>query len=222
MTAIWKFRLLSLLVVLFVGAVSISNLVAEFLRSARPTLPSGTGTAPTSEQVSSAVLASTIAPFRSDLAADRALVLAAQVLKSEAKGQSEKQDDVQSAVKAALRIGPHDSQMWLLLALFQARSNPADPSIAESLKMSYLTGPNRAELIPIRLDAVTANNALSDSDLGELARSDVRALLTQLSQRGTLLYDYLRASQVGKKFLEESIGTVDPGFVVTLRGTASQ
>jgi len=45
--------------------------------------------------------------------------------------------------------------------------------------MSYLTGPNRAELIPIRLDIVTLNNSLSDAELKELARGDVRAVLTQ-------------------------------------------
>jgi hypothetical protein len=86
--------------------------------------------------------------------------------------------------------------------------------------MSYLTGPNQADLIPLRLQTVTSSNSLDDSDLAELARSDVRTMLTQLpQQRPMLLDDYARASGVGKKFLEESVRAVDPAFVVTLRGT---
>jgi len=68
------------------------------------------------------------------------------------------------------------------------------------------------------LDAVATNNALSDSELGELARSDVRAILTRLhEQRQTLVNDYARASEIGKKFLEQSVAAIDPGFVDKLR-----
>jgi len=67
--------------------------------------------------------------------------------------------------------------------------------------MSYLTGPNRAELIPIRLDIVTLNNSLSDAELKELARGDVRAVLTQFPDlRQAIVNDYVRGSSVGKHF----------------------
>jgi hypothetical protein len=218
MTAIWKFRLLALLIVVLVGGISSANLAAELLRPDPLPVPSRSSSSPTSEQVSSATVAASIAPFRSDLAANQALAFAGKALKSEIKGQSETLNAAQRAVRSALKIEPHDSRMWLVLALVQARTNPVDPLIAKSLKNSYLTGPNQAELVPLRLDAVTANNALSDSDLGELARSDVRALLTRLpGQRQTLADDYARASEIGKKFLEESIAAVDPGSVDLLR-----
>lgn len=217
MTAIWKFRLLALLSAVFVGGISLANLFAEFRRPIPPPPPFGSHLSPTAEQLSAAALASTVAPFRSDLRADYASMVAAQPLKSDAKGAPEK-ENAESAVKAALKVAPHNSQMWLLLALVQASNNPADPLIAESLKMSYLTGPNRAEIIPTRLGSVTANNALSDSDLGDLARSDVRALLTQLQeQRQTLVSDYAGASEVGKKFLEQSVSATDPEFANVLR-----
>jgi hypothetical protein len=218
MTAILQFRLFALLTAALVGGISMANLAAEFLRSAPLPFPSGTNVSPSIEQISSATRAAAIAPFRSDLLADRASALAGQALKSAVKEQSEQNNAAQNAVKGALKIGPHDSRMWLILALLQSRSNPVDPLIAESLKMSYLTSPNLAEIIPTRLDVVTANNALSDTDLGDLARSDVRALLTQLSaQRQTLVNDYARASEMGKKFLEQSVSTIDPGFVDKLR-----
>ena len=146
------------------------------------------------------------------------MALAGQTLKSEHAGRTPNDETAQNAVKSALKIGPHDSRMWLVLALLQARSNLGDPLIAESLKMSYLTGPNRAELIPARLDTVTLSNALNDPDLKELARSDVRAILTQFpDQRQALVSDYVRGSSIGKAFLEESARTFDPKFVDSVR-----
>jgi hypothetical protein len=218
MKPIWKFRLLALLILVFVGGLSISNLVAQFLRPATSPLPSRTSKGPTSDQVSSAGRAAAIAPFRSGLKADYALALAGQTLKSEYTGQAQSDELAQNAVKNALKIGPHDSRMWLVLALLQARSDLGDSFIAETLKMSYLTGPNRAELIPTRLDTVTLGSALNDPDLKELARGDVRVILTQFpDQRQALLNDYVRGSSIGKAFLEESARMFDPKFADSLR-----
>ena len=218
MKPILKFRLFAFFVLVFVGGISISNLVAEFLRPPPASLPSRTGAAPTSDQVSSAREASAIAPFRSDLRADYAAAFAGQTLKAEYMKDASADQTAQNAVKSALRIGPHDSRMWLVLALLQARSNLGDSLIAESLKMSYLTGPNRAELIPTRLDTVTLNQSLNDTDLKELARSDVRIILTQFpDQRPALVNDYVRGSSVGKAFLEESARMFDPKFADSLR-----
>ena len=218
MKPIWKFRLFALLVFVFVGGLSISSLVAEFLRPAPSPLPSRTSAAPTSDQVSSAGRASAIAPFRSDLKADYAASLAGQTLKSEYARGAPGDETAQNAVRDALKMGPHESRMWLVLALLQAQSNLSDSLIAESLKMSYLTGPNRAELIPARLDAVTLHQSLNDADLKELARGDVRIILTQLpDQRRALLNDYVRGSSIGKTFLEESARMFDPKFADSLR-----
>jgi hypothetical protein len=218
MRPIWKFRLLALLIFVFVGSLSISNLAAEFLRLAPLPLPSRTSTAPTSEQISSAGRASAIAPFRSDLKADYAVALAGQTLKLEDAGQAQGDETAQDAARNALKIGPHDSRMWLVLALLQARSNLGNSMIAESLKMSYLTGPNRAELIATRLDTVTLGNSLNDADLNELARGDVRLILTQFpDQRQSLVNDYVRGSPIGKAFLEASVRMFDPKFADSLR-----
>jgi hypothetical protein len=218
MTMVWIFRPSAFLVSAFVGAVSIANLTAEVLRPAIPPLSLKGSTLPRPEQVASASLASKIAPFRSDLKGDYALALGEQVLGSGAAQKSANEPAARLAIENALRIGPHDSRLWLVLALVQTRNNPADPLLTEALKMSYLTGPNRPEMIPVRLRAATASNALNDVDLAELAQGDVRATLSQRpEQRLVLVDDYRRASDVGKKFLEESVKTIDPGFVDTLR-----
>jgi len=218
MNPVWKFRFFALLLTVFVTGISIANLLAEFLRPAVAPLPSTTGYAP--DQLSAAKLASAIAPFRSDLRAERAVMLAGQALKSEGLGKPERQQMAQDAALRALNIGPHDARTWLVLAMLQASSKPVDPRLAESLKMSYLTGPNRAELISTRLQSVTSSSALSDPDLRDLARSDIRAIFTRFpDQRQALVDDYGHASGLGKMFLEESVKTIDPEFVDTLRNT---
>ena len=179
MKPIWKFRLFALLVFVFVGGMSISNLVAEFLRPATSPLRSRNITARAPDRVESTRQAAAIAPFRSDLKADHALALAGQTLKSEYTPEVQADETAQNAVKDALKIGPHDSRMWLV-ALLQTRGNLGGSLIAESLKMSYMTGPNRAELIPTRLETVILHQSLNDADLKELARADVRLILTQI------------------------------------------
>ena len=218
MKPIWKFRLFTLVIFLFVGGLSIVNLVAEFLRPAPSPLPSRTSKASTPDQISAASRASAIVPFRADLKVDYALALSGQTLISEHAGRSQNNKTAQDAVTNALKLGPHDSRLWLVLALLQARSNIGDPLVAESLKMSYFTGPGRAEVIPARLDIVTLSDALTDSDLNDLARNDVRATLTQFpDQREALVADFARASSIGKKFLEDNARTLDPKFADSLR-----
>ena len=219
MPATWKFRLLVLLICIVVGPVAMANLVAELLRPAQVPIATRASKAPSPDQVSATSLASAIMPFRSDLKADYAQALAGEAIHSQSGALTDAEKNAQSAIRGALGIGPHDSRLWLVLAVLQARKSPVDPLIAESLKMSYLTGPNQSELIPVRLGIVTSNNSLSDSDLSELARGDVRALLMQLSgRRDELLDDYQRASEIGRKFLEESVKGIDPEFAGTLRG----
>jgi hypothetical protein len=218
MKPIWIFRLFALLAFVFVESLSISNLAAEFLRPAISVQRSRLIPILSSDQVQSTGRASAIAPFRSDLKADYAAALAGQTLKSEYAPGAQSDQTAQNAVKDALKIGPHESRMWLLLALLQARDNLGNSPVAESLKMSYLTGPNRAELIPARLNAVTSYQSLNDTDLKELARGDVRIILTQLpDQRQALLNDYVRGSSIGKTFLEESARMFDPKFADSLR-----
>lgn len=219
MRPIWKFRLLALVIVVFVGLFSITSLVAQFMRRPALPLPSRDSEAPSSQAVSAAGLASSIAPFRTDLKAGHAIALAGKALRSGAsRDQSTDNKAAQDAVQSALKFGPHNSRMWLVLAQLRAQQNLDDPLVTEALKMSYFTGPNRAELIPMRLDLVTVGSALNDTDLSELARSDVRAMLTQSSdQRPALAKDYVRASATGKSFLEDSVRMLDPVFADSLK-----
>lgn len=215
MNLVLKFRLAVLFIVLSAGSVSVANLVAEFLRPTPLLSISGIAKMLPQTQIDAAKLASTIMPLRSDLRAEYGLALAGQTSNSSDAPQAE---PAKNAIKSSLNIGPHDSLMWLVLALLQARDSPADPHVTESLKMSYLTGQNRIELIPTRLASATSGNSLSDPDLVDLARGDVRALLAQLTdQRHALVDAFAHASPTGKAFLERSVETVDPKFAEVLK-----
>jgi hypothetical protein len=216
----WKFRLLLLLIVVVVGTVSIANLAAELVRPARRPVLALDQSPHGPDAVSAASLAAKIAPFREDLKADEATLRATEVLASKSPGDLPANHAAQTVVRAALRIGSHDARMWLTLSLLRAHGNFGDASIIEPLKMSYFTGPNRAELIAPRLDLVASINSVGDPDLQELAAGDVRAILTRLPDlRPLLVAAYARGSAAGRKLLEENVKMVDPAFAATLRGT---
>jgi hypothetical protein len=52
MNSVWKFRCLALLIIVFAGGVSMTKLLAKFLRPARALLPPNTGDARVQDQVS--------------------------------------------------------------------------------------------------------------------------------------------------------------------------
>lgn len=217
MKPIWKFRLLATLIVLFVGTVSIANLTAELFQPIRAPAPALGNPQPAPDAVSAAALAARIAPFRQDLKANDAAMQAETALSINGPNAASANEAAQSAVKAALKIGPHDARMWLTLALLQSRANLGDALTAESLKMSYLTGPNQAELIPARLGLVSSINSPSDPDLQELAAGDVRAILTRfVDLRPLLMKAYAHGSVAGRKLLEDSSKAVDPSFASKL------
>ena len=219
MRPIWKFRLLALLIVLGAGTVSIADFAAEMLRPAHPPVPRPENQPPAPDAVAAAALAAKIAPFREDLKADVAAIRAAEVLASKSPGNLSTNEAVQTAVRTALGIGPHNARMWLTLALLRAHGNLGDSLIVEPLKMSYFTGPNQVDLIPTRLNLVSRINAIGDPDLQELAAGDVRAILTRFADlRPLLVTAYAQGSAAGKKLLEDSAKAVDPTFAGRLRG----
>ena len=68
--------------------------------------------------------------------------------------------------------------MWLLMAMLQSQGQ-ARKSNAEALQMSYLTSPADVNLIPTRLAIVSTSGPISDDELKNLARGDIRLILTR-------------------------------------------
>jgi hypothetical protein len=215
-----NFRIALVAMSLTVGVYSLASVLTEVATPARAAFPSDPS------KISAPAIAETsnwpnaISPFRSDLAGNYALTVALQILQSreDKPGQSEGNARAETTVKQALSIIPYDSELWLALALLQARRDPHDPVLTEALKMSYFVAPNDPRLMPVRLDTATLFDALSDPDLKELVLGDVRLMLTRKADLKTaVVLAYRRASSLGKKFLEESVQSIDPAFVPMLR-----
>lgn len=159
----------------------------------------------------------TISPFRSDLEGNQALVLALQAIpQARIRANNEL---ARSHLKHALSLAPYDAELWLALAVLEAGQDPDGPGAIESLKMSYLTAPGDARLMPLRLASVTQFDALASPDLRDLAQGDVRLMLTrQPDQTPALVSAYRQASGRGKEFLKGAIRTLDPARLRTLSG----
>lgn len=218
MKSLWWFRLLALSTVVLVGGVSLLNLVVEVERRPASAFALADANIPSQAQVDSAGWVSHLAPFRTDLKSDFALLLAAQALLGEASFyKPEITGNAQDIARQALIEGPHDSRIWLVLAMLTSQRNPADPGVADLLKMSYFTGPNFAAIIPTRLLLVATGKLSADPDLKELARGDVRLILTRRPDlKNAINAAYRRGSAEGKLFLEDSVKAIDPKFAMAL------
>jgi len=215
MRLLLKFRILAAVIVLVTGGFTLGNLYAELLRPSPP-YSLTTARIPTDGQIAAARLAVTIAPLRTDLKADLALALATRALQGKAVFVPDLNQAAQLAAQRALLAGPHDARIWLMLGQLQAQRSIRDPQIAESLKMSYFTATNSLDLVSTRLNAVVSTASVTDADLKELARGDIRLILTRRPDLKLVLLDiYRHGSPAGQQFIEESVKTIDPSFSLT-------
>jgi hypothetical protein len=122
----------------------------------------------------------------------------------------------------ALALAPHDARIWLVLASIDLRFDWINQkAAAAALRMSYYTGPNRTELIPLRLHLAVRSEALADKDFQELVRHDIRIIVTRKPElKPTILSVYSEALPIGQQFLEEALKDLDPSLRARLRPKA--
>jgi hypothetical protein len=223
MNSLNTFRVVLVTLALTTGSYALASSLAEWTSPDRSAFPSDptkissqmSGEAPGWSQI--------VSPFRSDLESNNALISALQTIQSGKERPTaetpSRNDRARARVKNDLSIAPYDPELWLALALLQAQRDPRDPSLVEALKMAYFVAPNEQKLMPVRLDTATLFDALSDPDLKELVRGDVRLMVTrQPGLRTAVVTAYRRASSLGKAFLEEAVQSIDPSFLPALRG----
>ena len=216
----WTFRIVTFVICLGMGGISAANLLAETFRTPPALFIETSTSVPSQSQIDSARRAARFVPDRSDLQADAALALAAEALNGVSGYRPELNQQAQIAARQALAAGPHDSRIWLALARLQVQHSLHDPRVAETLKLSYFTGPNLEALVATRLATVTSGSSLNDPDLQELARGDVRLILTRYPDlKPALITAYRGAAPVGKQFIEQSVKNIDPNFATSLSKT---
>lgn len=220
MNSTTRVRVLMLALAAVVGCFGIASGAAEMAALNRPDFPKD----PTKANLNSDAPVEwigTISPFRSDLEGNQALVLALQAIPQARADHGIRANNelARSHLKHALSLAPYDAELWLALAVLEAGQDPDGPGAIESLKMSYLTAPGDARLMPLRLASVTQFDALASPDLRDLAQGDVRLMLTrQPDQTPALVSAYRQASGRGKEFLKGAIRTLDPARLRTLSG----
>jgi hypothetical protein len=164
-----------------------------------------------------ACFSSAIGFYRTDLNVNCALARSMRALNTAGPGQRELNAQAQATVVAALTSAPHESTLWLALALLQSQVKQSNSG---ALKMSYLAAPNAVELIPMRLPNVVSRDALADPDLRWLAAGDIRLILTHRLDMATVIADaYMQASPEGRAFIEDRTGRLDPKFLNSLKSS---
>jgi hypothetical protein len=161
------------------------------------------------------------APLRGDLLSAVAFAQAgrlAQIGKTSAPSDpTAPREAAISLAKASLSLAPYSSGTWLLLASLQD-VGPDRSAAAEALKMSYLTSSADFDLIPKRLGVFASVATKADPDLGDLARGDIRLILTQRPDLKATISDvYAKGSSDGKALVFELVNSQDPAFAATLR-----
>lgn len=216
-----RFRIATLLIALTLGWFAFATIFAETFTPKTRQFSQDTAVADPSSYGLLANWAAAAAPLRGDLLADIAMAHASPVLKlGKATASSEilaTREDALATARQSLSLAPHSSRMWLLVAMLEAKG-PARDSGAEPLKMSYLTSPSDMNLIPTRLAIVSASLAITDGELKNLARGDIRLVLTRRPDlKPAIINAYRNGSPDGKAYLDEAVRSLDPGFAASLR-----
>jgi hypothetical protein len=221
-TTFRSFRIATLVFAIMLGAQCIWILLAEFSRPGVNSMPTDSQSAAlTAKQRNDATWAAWFGAIRGNLWADSAYTYSDLLWANSSSNPelSKSLDLVRGRLDRAVRYAPDQPGAWLLLAGLASRYRWSTPDPAEVLKMSYYTGPSELQLIPPRLLVTVQLENLSDDELLQLARRDIRLLIAHQG-RPTIIQAYQSATPAGKHFIEQAIGEIDPAFVEPLRGGA--
>jgi hypothetical protein len=175
---------------------------------------------------SAANLAASVGAIRGDLWAQSALTYLDLFWKDNSgppevnPPNTETLERAQNAIDWALRLSPHDARVWLLQASRDAQSEGLAQRAAAALRMSYYTGANEIELIPLRLSLAVRSEAVNDEEFRQLMRHDIRVITSRAPQlKPAILAAYRDASPSGQHFIEDTLQEMDPTLLATLRSS---
>jgi hypothetical protein len=170
-----------------------------------------------------AVLAAEIGIVRGDLWAESAFTYADLLWanRDPSPALTRELDQAHALLDKALTYAPLNTGAWLLLAGLASRFHWSHPQPIEALKMSYYTGPNEVSLSSLRLQIAMDTQAFSDPDMQQFVSRDLRLICCRQPELDPgLLEAYERASSLGKQFIRQTLGGVNPAYAVMLRAGA--
>lgn len=196
-------------------------LAAEFYRPSPVGFPTSAQSAAVANRYA-AHLAALFGFIRGDLWAEDALtypdVFRRYEWDSASTQSSTTIEQARDVAERALAFAPHDARIWLALASMDSRFDWLNRKASTDLQMSYYTGANEIELIPLRLSLAVSFSAISDTDFQQLVRHDIRTVVTRRPELKSAVLDaYRHALPVGQQFIEETLKEMDPTLLSTLR-----
>jgi hypothetical protein len=216
-----RFRVATLLIGIVLGWFAVATILAEKLSPKTQRFAQDLTLSDSSAPGSMTEWAASAAPWRGDLLADVAMARAAPAFGAHESPPSPQmikaRERALASAKQSLSLAPHSSRTWLLLAMLQNHGQDRQ-SVAEALRMSYLTSAVDLALIPARLTLIAASVSVADADLKNLARGDIRLILTRRPElKPAIVNAYLHGSSEGKAYIGQAVRSLDPGFAATLQ-----
>jgi hypothetical protein len=117
-----------------------------------------------------------------------------------------------------VNYGPHQAGAWLLFAGLASRYHWSKPDPAETLKMSYYTGPSDRSLMPLRFRIAGQLPALDD-ELQEFVRRDLRVLIAR-NDKPAVAQAYQAATPSNQQFIIQAASEIDSAFADSLHSGA--
>jgi hypothetical protein len=197
-------------------------LLAEAYRPVRSVFPADPQTAAAeSAGRNAAALAATLAFVRGDLWAECAITYLG-LFWNEDRGGGNLEipasiERVSDITERALALSPHDAGTWLVLASIDLRFDWLNRRAGAALRMSYYTGANETELIPLRLWLAVRSDAIGDPDFQQLVSHDIRVVATrEPALEPVILTAYRGALPSARRFLEETLEEIDPNLLAKI------
>ena len=122
-------------------------------------------------------------------------------------------------LERTFEYAPCQAGAWLLFAALASRVSLSGPKATAALKMAYYTGPSQQTLVPLRLNIAAQSADFTDLEMQQLVMRDLRLLLAR-QEKSAIVAAYDTASPAGRRFIEQSLGTIDPTALQLLPGGA--
>jgi hypothetical protein len=220
-------RITTVLMALTLGWFAIATIFAETLTPKTRYFSTELAPPDPISQGSLADRAAVAAPLRGDLLAGIAMARAAASAPGPGNGPATPEmlatrERALGYARQSLSFAPHSSSVWLLLGMLESpnftRLGENQRSVAEALKMSYLTSRADVNLIPARLAIVATLPAIADAELKSLASGDIRLILTRRPDlKPALTGAYRQGTADGRAYIDDVVRSIDPGFAASLR-----
>jgi hypothetical protein len=167
-------------------------------------------------------IAASIGYIRGDLWADDLLTYPSAYLLHEkdisSTNNSPPIEQIRNIAERALSFAPHDSRIWLVLANIDSRFDWLNKKASNDLRMSYYTGANEVQLIPLRLSLAASFSDISDADFQQLVRHDIGIIVTRKPELKSAIQDaYRYALPDGRQFIEATLKEMDPTLLSKLQ-----